>query len=184
MIIGVAGKMNAGKDEIGKIIKSLDGSFKIVKYADRLKEITALLLGCPREKLEDREFKESPLKEEWWIKDENGNVIKTTPRWMLQHIGTDCFRNLINPNTWVISTLSSYDDSQNWVITDVRFPNEVEGIKKLGGIVIRVKRPTDDLSNTHISETALDNYNDFDFIINNDGSIDDLREKIIQCKII
>ena len=75
----------------------------------------------------------------------------------------------------------------NWIITDVRFPNEAKAIKDRGGIVIRVNRTyyTEDKKyiigydpfETHPSETALDDY-EFDYVIENDGSLDELITKI------
>lgn len=209
MIIGISGKKNSGKDLAGEIIREFDQSYRVVKYADKLKDIVCLLIGCTREQLEDRDFKESPLGEEWWIiecmfKENSGVVkkilpykdrdsivsgkydnimsfetIKVTPRWLLQYIGTECFRQIIHPNTWVNATYAGINDGDNVVITDVRFPNEADAVKEHGGIVIRISRPvTDKVSDNHVSETALDNY-DFDYIINNDGSIDDFRQKIM-----
>lgn len=68
-----------------------------------------------------------------------------------------------------------------WVITDVRFPNEADAIKERGGIVVRINRfhsvVRDHNIPEHPSETALDNYS-FDYVIDNDGSIDDLTEKV------
>lgn len=78
-----------------------------------------------------------------------------------------------------------------WCITDVRFPNEAKAIKERGGIIIRVNRdfeqlkrdrgfyiPKDSLSPKHESETALDNYDGFNYVIDNDGSIEALKEKV------
>lgn len=114
----------------------------------------------------------------------------------------------------------------NWIITDVRFPNEAQAIKDRGGVLIRVNRPlsllypkqwdrfikyTSDKDGSfkqdedefkdylltgnkeeealyyklkHYSETALDNYKDWDYVIDNDGSITELIEKVKQvvCK--
>jgi len=100
-----------------------------------------------------------------------------TYREMLQVIGTDCFRNLVNPNTWVISTLSDYKEGDYWLISDVRFPNEVKGIKDKGGLIIRINRPGMN-GGSHESEVALDDYNGFDYIIENDGTIEDLIIKV------
>jgi hypothetical protein len=67
----------------------------------------------------------------------------------------------------------------SWIITDMRFPNELSYIKDRGGITIRVNRDTgvqwatSDGANEHPSETALDNA-EFDYVINNDGSLEDL----------
>ena len=87
----------------------------------------------------------------------------------------------------------------NWIITDMRFPNELEAVKNRGGISIRVNRPystvagdngipaTFNHAQFHPSETALDNA-EFDHIINNNGTIEELIEKVrevlIQHKIL
>lgn len=88
-LIGIHGKINSGKDTVGTIIQYLMSDYfpnrsfekflynydsawappvydwEIRKFADKLKEIVCLLIGCTREQLEDREFKETPLGEEW-----------------------------------------------------------------------------------------------------------------------
>lgn len=289
MIIGIAGKKNAGKDTVAdyiidEVIKN-DVFFKKVRFADKLKEMVCLLLGCTKEQLEDREFKEKELGKEWWywrLKVPNYNLdrnekitlkmmfnteteaweyndkilsynrevcetvlIKPTPRLLLQLLGTECGRNIIHPNIWVNATFADYqpngapynslgdvfDDLKlcpsetkmpNWVISDVRFPNEAKAIKDRNGILIRVERfcydsPEDflvcnpnpelrkigvqdyninktlsleeitdiakvhgyiSLSEQHESETALDTYEQFDHIITNNGTIEDLHKKV------
>jgi len=95
MIIAINGKINSGKDTVGKIIQYLDimnqtngnvplgfnlatldskvventghTNWKIKKFGDKLKDVVCILLGCTREQLEDREFKEKELGEEWTI---------------------------------------------------------------------------------------------------------------------
>lgn len=88
-IIGVSGKIGSGKDTVGSVIQYLTSNkvhnqnltynewlefypikngisgWKIVKFADKLKDIVCILLGCTREQLEDREFKNTELGEEW-----------------------------------------------------------------------------------------------------------------------
>jgi hypothetical protein len=66
----------------------------------------------------------------------------------------------------------------NWIITDTRFPNELQAVKDKGGITIKVVRPeTDYLAGDHASETALDK-SKFDYVIVNDGTMDDLVKEI------
>ena len=65
----------------------------------------------------------------------------------------------------------------NWIIADTRFPNEVKAIKEKDGIVIRINRETNYVSN-HSSEIALDDYEDFDYTIDNNNCIDCLIEKV------
>lgn len=185
-LIGVGGRINSGKDLVAEIIqflmyenyygqplKFLHGShiphipnqFQNKKFADKLKDITCLLLGCTREQLEDRNYKEKELREEWWYyKGETGlfpyntpyeankklPLVKLTPRLLLQLLGTQCGREIIHPNLWVNSLFADYygraaeNDEfatyPNWIISDMRFPNELESIKGRNGITIRVER--------------------------------------------
>lgn len=252
MVIAINGKINSGKDTVGKIIQYLDvlnqsnGSiplgfsldildskvientghttWKVKRFADKLKDIVCILLSCTREELEDREFKEKELGEEWWIyrvwmggsmtgdfkegivsyldtnKElsnwEDSKLIKLTPRLLLQLIGTECFRNIIHPNTWVNALMNEYNSSlswdrdniekkyPNWIITDLRFPNEYKAVKDRKGICIKLTRPQVILdgigynSSDHPSETALDHITNWNYEIINDGSIEDLIEKV------
>ena len=215
-------------------------NWKIVKFADKLKDIVCLLIGYRREQLEDRNFKEKELGEEWGVwkvirqdgtqfgrissnkKDaeftlsicsfSNCQVVfeKMTPRKMLQLIGTDLFRNQLHPNVWVNATMTDYKIKYfisdvdelgceetvttkefpvypNWIITDVRFPNEAKAIKDRGGILIKVNRPQAEIRDTN-PEKALDNYTEWDYEIDNsldyDYLINKVREILIKEKLI
>ena len=124
-------------------------------------------------------------------------TISVTPRLLLQTIGTDIVRT-INPDIWVNSLFKDYDNIinrikakmrrkgfsilsglvfPNWIITDVRFSNEVKAIKEKEGIIIRINRESD-YNSTHFSETALDTYEDFDYTIDNNNCIDCLIENV------
>ena len=153
--------------------------WKVVKFADKLKDVVCLLTGCTRVDLEDHEFKSNRVfrfENKWY-----GSV-----REFLQYFGTDLIRKNLGDNIWVYATfvdykprkLSEYNPSK-WIISDVRFPNEVEAIKDRNGIVIRINRNNSLFKSVvHESETALDDYDNFDYVINNDGSIGELVEKI------
>ena len=132
-LIGVSGYIGSGKDEVGKIINSFSkDKYEIKKFADKLKDIVCMLLGCTREQLEDRDFKEKELGEEWW-KIFNGSFQyayisgkhrlergydvgeKLTPRRLLQLLGTDAARNIVHPNIWVTSLFVDYKwDKEYW----------------------------------------------------------------------
>jgi hypothetical protein len=64
-----------------------------------------------------------------------------------------------------------------WIVTDVRFPNEATALQKVGGKIIRINRPAVNPINAHSSETSLDDW-EFDYTIDNNGSILDLQESI------
>lgn len=266
MIIGVSGKIGSGKDLVGQIIKYHiynkdrinkgfnpiknfhqfdDGhlretNWQIVKFDDKLKDIVCILLGCTRKQLEDREFKETPLGEEWirygyadgHFYSSKGTVMNNescskeryeqelhnnwqtayklhhTPRTIMQLLGTQVGR-FIHPNTWVNITMNNYrpygyekgsnknvadvlEDIHfdtlifpNWIITDVRFPNEANAIKQRNGINIRLERNGNSNINNqqHESETALDDYK-FDYIIDNNYSIEELIERVKEILLI
>lgn len=193
MIIGISGKMGSGKDTVAKIIQylTLDSegltreewkseinnshvgcSWQVKRFADKVKEIATLLTGIPREKFEDQEFKKSFLSEKWSV-----NGIKLTVREMLQKIGTDAMRDNFHPNVWVNALFASYNPlNDKWLITDTRFPNEARAIKERGGIMVRVERKGLP-ENTHISETALDDW-EFDYVIENNGTFEDLGDNV------
>jgi len=63
----------------------------------------------------------------------------------------------------------------NWIITDVRFPNEADAIRKKEGVLVRINRFGIKPVNDHKSETSLDGWA-FDYIINNDFSLKDLKK--------
>ena len=171
--------------------------YVIKKFADKLKTLVCLLIGYTREQLEDRVLKEKELGEEWWYYKGRNNslipynknskrnpedLIKPTPRLLLQLIGTNLFREQLHPNTWVNASFANYLNNA-WIFTDVRFPNELEAIKKRNGITIRINRGLVERTGKmiqepeHISETALDNAK-FDYVIENDGTIEELIEQV------
>jgi len=116
-----------------------------------------------------------------------------TPRKLLQLMGTDCGRDILHPNIWINALMADYTPQRivasdsiedisknpypNWIITDVRFPNEVKAIEDRGGIILRINRPGLKSTDNHESETALDNYN-FDAILTNGGTIADLVDGV------
>lgn len=80
-LIGISGKMGSGKNLIASIINELtNNQFEEKCFAGKLKDIICILIGCTREQLEDREFKETPLGTEW------NKPIYSCPKCNLIHI--------------------------------------------------------------------------------------------------
>ena len=217
MIIGIAGRLGSGKDTVGEVIQKLcltnNGvEFEIKKFAGKLKTIASLVTGVPVEKFEDQEFKQKYMSEEWNNPNpviyENGNKawMPMTYREFLQKLGTEAMRDGLHTNVWVNALFADYKMSYrqhpdidyvehkaypNWIITDVRFPNEVEAVEEREGITIRVVRGcskcggigyhklscSKQYEKQHPSETALDDAK-FDYEIINDGTLEDLVEKV------
>lgn len=157
-----------------------NSDWEIKKFAGKLKDIASHLTGIDIEDFEDQEFKKTNLGPEWdcnpWGKVGTMHKQPMTIRDFLQRLGTDSLRNNLHPNVWVNALFADYkpvdynDDEQprlpNWIITDVRFPNEAKAIKDKGGIVIRVDRPGVVPINNHPSEIGLDDWK-FDYKIAN-----------------
>lgn len=178
------------KDWINKEHYLLDthSNWEIKKFAGKLKQIASILTGATLEQLEDQDFKKQEMGPEWGI----------TYRELLQKLGTEAMRNGLHENVWVNALFADYNVTgynytgcenkviqgewkyPNWIITDMRFPNEMDAVKAKGGITIRVNRDNGTRAidlNPHPSETALDNHK-FDYVIDNDGSISDLIDKV------
>jgi hypothetical protein len=116
-----------------------------------------------------------------------------TVRDFLQILGTEAMREGLHKNTWVNALLADYkaynvstDEVGNvtyrmphWLITDTRFPNELAAVREKGGIAIKVVRDnTTDIGATHSSETALDHITNWNYVIDNNGSIEDLKQQL------
>ena len=272
-LIGVSGAIKAGKDLVGEMLQyisdvenpnyddfqhhvNLEPKYEIKKCADKLKDCVCVILGCTREQLEDREFKEKELGEEWWVyersysvasfhnkrdilsKDEHDSnsedglywgwkwdLLKLTPRLILQLLGTQGGRMIIHPNIWVNALFADYKQTfknvgqnfmettssfPNWIITDIRFPeNEGKAVSSRGGLMIGVKRKfglrfpeyafrelshhpyaipsmlmNDDevLYDTlnHESETSMGDHSWCDIIIENNGTMEELFDKVLE----
>lgn len=97
----------------------------------------------------------------------------------LQWIGTEWGRSQ-NDSVWINTTLKNISNEHNSFVGDLRFPNELEALRKNGFVCVRIirkDRPID-RNATHPSETALADYEEWDDILTNDGSIEDLHLKL------
>lgn len=99
-------------------------------------------------------------------------------RLLLQRMGTEVGRMLLGENVWVDIVARQIYKGQNYVITDVRFPNEVDYIHYLGGKVVRIIRPGVEPVNSHVSDSGIGAL-ETDGVIVNDGTLEDLRDWIL-----
>lgn len=179
-VVGITGFKRNGKDTVANHIYNSYKGFAKIAFADSLKEICATLFSFNHEQLHGS-LKEIP-DPEWF---------DLQPRRALQYIGTDMFRAHmhelcpeIGENFWVLCAEKRiyrlFRDDQNIhiVISDVRFPNECQMIKDIGGTIIRVTRPEANTSaDLHESERSIPTL-PVDFDVINDGSFADLYKKI------
>jgi hypothetical protein len=138
MILGLVGFIGSGKGTAGEIIQQHD--FVAESFAGGVKDVAAVMFGWPRNMLEgdtdeSRQWRETP--DGYWSKFMNRDF---TPREALQKIGTEVGRDIFHKDFWVLNLQTRILPWNNYVITDVRFPNEIEWIHSKGGKVIEVQR--------------------------------------------
>jgi len=189
-IIALCGFHGAGKDTLANILVEKFGYTKI-SFAGILKDVVAIIFDWDREMLEGNTTKSRLWREEidtWWAN--RLNIPKLTPRWILQHIGTDVLRNHFHKDIWIACIEKKISKLAGVVITDARFENEINTIKNLGGIIIHIRNEKipywyDSVingydkppNNIHPSEYSWI-YNKHDYEIENIGTIKDLENKI------
>lgn len=180
MIIGLVGFIGAGKGTVGDILVRNHGYHRFA-FADALKDAVATIFMWPRGLLEgdsnaSRAFRERV--DVWWS---NKLGYEVTPRLILQKFGTESCREGIADNIWIAALEKRIQGYNDVVISDVRFPNEIDFVRSAGGIIVRVKRGEDptleELSKMHISETAWNNTLP-DFLIFNNGTVDELKKEV------
>jgi hypothetical protein len=205
MIIGVCGFIGSGKDTIADYLTNFHG-FRRESFANTLKDAVSYVFGWDRTMLEGRTKQAREWREQvdpWWS--ERLNMPDLTPRLMLQLWGTEVCRRGFHDDIWIASLENKLRTStDNVVISDCRFPNEIKSIREAGGIIVWVKRGelpewydwaassnAGDRGNLtwatsktklekagiHASETAWVGTK-FDAVLDNNGSIDDLFEQV------
>lgn len=152
-------------------------SYEEVSFANSLKCCISYIFGIDRNLLDDQLVKESP--NTLGITDKDGHVY--TFRELLQLLGTEVGRNISN-DLWVKSAFNSLEENGNYIISDVRYINEAEACLKAGAILIRIDRNVEQMD--HSSETELKDFKSFNHIITNNGSLEELINKILQLNII
>jgi len=173
IIIGISGKIGSGKDTVAHFIKQHDPSFQSKAFAFKLKKIVALLAGCDFDLTLSQEGKNVYIEQ-----------FDKTIGEMLQGIGTNALRDNFDKNVWINGLFTDLKTGSNYIITDVRFKNEADALRKKGAFLVRVNRPNNPIAEnsnrdlTHPSETDLDDYQYFDAIIENKGTLDDLEYSV------
>lgn len=163
MIIGISGKKRSGKDTVYELIrmcKQSDGVNPIrAAFGDQIKEEVAGATGVDLDHIEEHKERFRPMLQ-WW--------------------GADFRRHYKGESYWLDKMLAKMETiagREVLVITDVRYPNEAELVKRAGGIMLRVERETG-LKDAHSSENLLDDFEGFDYRLTNDGTIRELKKKV------
>lgn len=197
MIIGVAGFAGSGKGTVADVLVESYG-FRKMSFADSVKDAVSAIFGWPRHLLEgdtneSREFRECA--DQWWS-DKLGYEMK--PRLALQMMGTEAGRDVFHKDLWIhsINNKLRLSENKDIVIPDVRFPNEMQAIRDVGGFIVRVRRGKEPvwydaakIANMDNNFSLMEKYNvhfsewawigsRFDYEINNDGSVEYLKAEI------
>lgn len=176
-LVAISGYAQSGKTTIASY---LDDRYGYVRYrfADTLKNMLRTM-GLTDNQI-DGDEKEVPL----------DLLCGHTPRYAMQTLGTEWGRCSIGQEIWINAWSNSVkkylqndSDSMEWdriVVDDVRFINELEKVKEVGGLIIRVERPNIVQIKNHKSETALDDvkWNEIGHVIINDGTKEELFIKV------
>ena len=197
MIIGICGLIGSGKGTVGDIL--VEQGFTKVSFADKLKDGVATIFGWNRAMLEgdtdeSRNWREQP--DDFWTQETGRNI---TPRIVLQEFGTECMRDGFDDSIWVsLLKKQMLDNPGDYVIPDVRFRNEQDMIRELGGEIWRVQRGDVPewygcamLDNTtgsnlmesydvHVSEYKwIDMNNKFNTTIYNNSTLEQLKQSVL-----
>lgn len=211
-LIAITALRGSGKDTTADYIVKNYLNWEKDSFAGTLKDAVSAIFGLDRKMLagetaEDRAIREKP--DEYWSEKLGYEV---TPRMLLQKIGTDILRDYFDKNIWINSLEHKLmNTDKNVIVTDCRFKNEIDVLKELGAIFIRIQRPPlpkwfekveeigklyykgarflvdpyqqiDELQNIHQSEWDWIGYDRPDYVLKNNGTFEDLYTQIRQIK--
>ena len=174
MILGVCGFAQSGKDTAAGFL--IERGWKRLAFADALRDsvyrLNPIVLTGPG--IKNVRVQDIVDGIGWDV----AKVQYPEIRQLLQRMGTEVGRGIYGENFWVDRVLAQIEPGQNYVITDVRFPNEVDAVRSVGGVVYRIYREGVGAVNGHISDTGVDDL-EIDGILLNDGDLADLEQRVL-----
>jgi len=187
MLIGLNGRLKSGKDTTYEMIRCIRPDAERLSFADLLKDSAAASIGMSRELLEWLKNEEDFIFTVTGPDDQNSLVEERldeleqwtmTAREYMQWFGTEGHRAYFGDNFWVDAALPlDTDHSDRFiVVTDMRFPNEVQRIVDLGGITVKVERDSLTSFGDHPSEQNIDGM--IDYFLDNNGTMEDLEVNV------
>lgn len=175
MIIALMGKIGSGKDAVGNILTQHRG-FMRVSFADPLKQcllaLNPLVDGVLLHRVADL------------VTTQGWDAAKKHPevRSLLQRIGTEMGRKILGETVWIDLALAKMSDPyKRYVVTDCRFLNEAQAVRREGAELWRIERPGAGLSGAqgqHASEMEMEAITPTR-VISNTGTLDDLQAQVL-----
>jgi hypothetical protein len=173
-LIGLSGYARSGKDTVAGILGEYYG-YTRVSFADQLRAFlydhNNIILNYGTGGFPVR-LRDEVDRIGW----DRAKVLYPEVRKVQQDVGNGA-REFFGEDVWVNRVFGNLPDGRV-AVSDVRYPNEAQAIKDIGGIVLRVERPGIEPANNHISDTALNDWA-FDGRIANDGSVEDLPGTVL-----
>lgn len=159
-LVAFTGLPRSGKDTAAAYLMDRHAFYRR-QFSTPLKQAAAVLLDRTVDEMEGANgFDREAILPEWGF----------STRWFLQRLGTECMRDVIGPDFWLKRMRKTLSPIGRYVITDLRFQNEVSLVRDLGGRIIEIARPGVERS-VHISDAGVE----ADWIIPNTGTIDELH---------
>lgn len=181
VILALSGHTGVGKDVIARYLIAKH-AFIRVGFSDALKHEVATKLRRTLEAHIQQTFS-------WGLIEQLGmdrlvhRVVweRRTPvtRALLQEFGSEV-RRADERDYWVRRTAEKVNDlppSANVVLPDCRFENECRMVRALNGYLLKITRPGY-FGDSHMSETSLNAWTDFDVVLVNNGTVEDLEDKV------
>lgn len=164
-IIGITGKAGSGKDTLAAHLE-LNYGYKRLAFADPIRRGLMAMLN-----IKAHDF-EHPRKEQSLY------AIGKSPRQLMQTLGTEWGRNQVHPDLWLILAQETIELSLlagvRVVVTDVRFENEAQLVRDMGGAVWHMTRQSAGTPHEHASEAGVAFKAGKDVLVRNDGTVCDM----------
>lgn len=198
MIVGISGKARSGKDRTSEVF--IKHGFTRISFADELKRMLSDVFCLPLETFYDDNLKDSPFETPVVITNthlvlieshittftsnnadslyDHAGVEVKSPREMMQYVGTEVCRK-VDDELWLKAFKHRTKGFDNVVCPDVRLPNERNLIRELNGFLFWIDRPGL-VTNVpqHVSETSYGPISEYDVVINNNGTLDNLKHSV------
>lgn len=203
-IIGLHGTPGAGKDTVANRMRATHG-FHVFAFADAVKRELVAAFDVSPTLFSERHLKGVATKllslgctnhvtfVSWYLSTAAGELeaahlgagvltLPRTPRWLMQTYGTD-FRRSVNDNYWLDRMTEKLDTipiDEHVVISDVRFENEAEYVKRESDVneiweIVRMNNPWHNKNDRHVSNQRLPSV---DKVIFNAGTVNQLWRKV------